>query len=273
MGKEAIIENDSNLVFPHIYAIDASAGAGKTTCLSQRYLQFLLSEKIKTKFQHLAAITFTNKAANEMKKRVIESLKRIALGYEEEISKLLPIVTITRESMIKKAEKIIEDMLKHYSDLNIGTIDSFINSIIRSSAIESGVSPDFEVTVEPEAIVEYALDILLEELENSDSLRREFDDFLISYLTVEEKSGWHPRRELLEKINLLRKKENEKGITFSINSGTNIIKIEEIIELMKNFLSQSERLKLPLLIKLRKKKKTLKIKIKKKKEKKIKKLP
>ncbi len=246
MEKEAIIENDSNLVFPHIYAIDASAGAGKTTCLSQRYLQFLLSEKIKTKFKNLAAITFTNKAANEMKKRVIESLKKIALGYEDEILKLLPLVTTSQKSMIEKAEEIIEDMLKHYSDLNIGTIDSFINSIIRSSAIESGVSPDFDVTMEPERIVEYALDILLEELENSDSLRSDFDDFLLSYLVIEEKSGWYPRRELLKKINLLRKKENENGITFYINQLPNI-KIEEIIESIRDFLSQCERLKLPLL--------------------------
>ncbi|MCK4262119.1 UvrD-helicase domain-containing protein, partial [bacterium] len=66
--------------FPHILVVSASAGSGKTFALSRRYITFLLSPEISSAPRNILAITFTNKAAGEMKHRIIRSLKEIAIG-------------------------------------------------------------------------------------------------------------------------------------------------------------------------------------------------
>ena len=62
--------------------VEASAGSGKTTALAKRYIQILLlaSRSGPLAMKHILAITFTNKAAGQMKERIVELLKRIALG-------------------------------------------------------------------------------------------------------------------------------------------------------------------------------------------------
>jgi len=240
MNIEDVLKRDTELKFPHIFALSASAGSGKTTCLTERYVQFLLSNKIPaSNFRNIVAITFTNKAANEMKKRVIESLKMLALGNSEKIKRVMALVASQRDEISRKAKEIIDDIIHNYSDLNIGTIDSFINSIIRSSSIESGITPDFEVTTNPEVIVEYTIDIILEALDTSEELRKRIDEFLISYLTIEERANWYPKEELLKKINIMRQKENEKGITFSPNEHPSL-DINEIVAMVKRFIEYAE---------------------------------
>ena len=70
--------------FPHIQVLAASAGSGKTSALSKRYIDFLLSPAIRTSPRNILAITFTNKAAMEMKERIISDLKKIALGNSDQ---------------------------------------------------------------------------------------------------------------------------------------------------------------------------------------------
>lgn len=240
MKVKKILENDMELEFPHIYAIDASAGAGKTSCLTERYLQFILSSKIKNaNYRHLCAITFTNRAAKEMKTRIINTLKKIALGDKQETDKILKLIQSNETTVIQKSGDLLDKILRNYSDLNISTIDSFINSIIRASTIEAGVSPDFDVTVQPEGTVEYALDTLLEEIESSPELKVDFDNFIHSYLNMEERASWYARNVLLEKVNMLRQKENEKGTNIRIIE-RNKPSIDDVINIARDFLEESK---------------------------------
>jgi ATP-dependent exoDNAse (exonuclease V) beta subunit len=95
--KQSVLDKDTAYPFPHLLVLDASAGAGKTHALVGRYVQFLLSSHIpQNDLPNLLAITFTRKAAEEMKTRVLDWLKQIALGLSpEKTAETLALVDIS----------------------------------------------------------------------------------------------------------------------------------------------------------------------------------
>ena len=89
--------------FPQVCIVEASAGAGKTYVLAQRYVQLLINPYLaptEIPLDTILAITFTNKAAVEMKERILEFLKKIALDTftdPQEKEKLLFLLGVTEE--------------------------------------------------------------------------------------------------------------------------------------------------------------------------------
>lgn len=127
--------------------IKASAGSGKTYTLTRHFLGLLsganpdaaspvcaLSLEYEQQYGlgGILAATFTNKAASEMKARVLRDLKLAALGLEKE----LPLGK-------EEAGRWIASILRRYDALNIRTIDSLLTLLARSSALTLGLPPDF----------------------------------------------------------------------------------------------------------------------------------
>ncbi|WP_138494060.1 UvrD-helicase domain-containing protein [Paenibacillus pinistramenti] len=105
--------------------VEAGAGSGKTTSLVGRLLSLIKSG---VKVEQIAAITFTNKAADEMKERFRLALEQAFRGAEEDF--------LTRERLGKALENL--DLIF------IGTIHSFCGSLLRERPIEAGLDPSFE---------------------------------------------------------------------------------------------------------------------------------
>src|SRR3990172_5352632 len=73
-----VLERDSEIRFPQVVLLKASAGSGKTHALTERFVQFLLSDQIpRNHLRNILAITFSNNAAKEMKERILKWLKNI----------------------------------------------------------------------------------------------------------------------------------------------------------------------------------------------------
>ncbi|PIU50743.1 hypothetical protein COS91_08140, partial [Candidatus Desantisbacteria bacterium CG07_land_8_20_14_0_80_39_15] len=231
--------------FPHIRVVDASAGSGKTWQLTQRYIHFLFN--IKTNPSNILAITFTNDAANEMKYRILNWLKKSALGDKEIIASIKSSDTLgfllnVSESAIKeKAAKKVQEILRDYLNFNVKTIDSFINSIASSSSLDIGLPPSYEITMNPLPYIKYVIDLLLSRVGAGSAESRHsgsaeetelFDRFLNSYLTVEKLKSWQPKKVIQENVNELRKEENIHGLKFEKFSGR-IGDKEEILEILK----------------------------------------
>jgi len=185
---------------------NASAGSGKTFTLVKEYLKILLQSNNHYLFQKILAITFTNKAAGEMKERVLTNLQEFSKNNMENGSKVM-FETIVRETGLnekilqKKSKKILQNILQNYSAFHIKTIDSFTNKLIKSFAYDLGMSMDFEVELDTDSILKEAIDVVISKI----GIDKELTNILVEFAkqkTLEDKS-WDISRELYEISKLL----------------------------------------------------------------------
>ncbi|MEO0124196.1 MAG: UvrD-helicase domain-containing protein [candidate division WOR-3 bacterium] len=205
-----VLDKDTNLKFPHILIIDASAGTGKTHTLAQRYVQYILSQVIPYNTpSNILAITFTNNAAREMKQRILDWLKKLALGIDcEEKRQTLELVSLSPEQIKKQAKIVLDNILKHWSDFHIQTIDSFMSRILRSSAHEIGIPLETEITESYEVLVDSALAIIFKDVEDR-AVQEELEQFLELLNQESNTFAWNPQFRIIEKFTEFLKEEGK----------------------------------------------------------------
>ena len=148
----------------------ASAGSGKTFQLVMEYLKLLIEKPYN--YKHILAVTFTNKATNEMKRRILEQLNFLGSG---EKSDYLPILTEElnqSEKFIREQSKLVlKNILHDYNRFSINTIDSFTQRVIKAFNREIGISPNFILELDNTMVLEEAVDRLLAKLDSDKKLR------------------------------------------------------------------------------------------------------
>jgi len=129
-----VLERDTDLRFPHFVVLKASAGSGKTHTLTERFVQFILSDTIpNNRLRNILAVTFSNNAAREMKERILLWLKDICFEDPEKMSELSAVLDLDRERLSEKAEAMISEILENYADFQVRTIDSFMATVFKAS--------------------------------------------------------------------------------------------------------------------------------------------
>ena len=174
----------------------SSAGSGKTFTLVKEYLKIVLQEP--KSFKHILAITFTNKAANEMKQRVLSALQVLAKvpfdPNHKAIQHLLPQLLTETDLDVNQiranAAEAVSLILHHYSDFAISTIDSFVHKLIRSFAYDLHLPVNFEVAIDTSEIIENVVNLLIENVGVNEELTTLMVDF-IEYRIVNDKN-WDP---------------------------------------------------------------------------------
>ena len=167
--------------------INASAGSGKTYALVQRLLMICLRyPNQQQSIRNILALTFTNKAANEMKERILSwlgnfskdnfaenvDLKNIQKAFEEEGLK------ITIDELHHRAKKLLDYVLHNYSTLNIGTIDRFNSRLVRSFSYELGLAKNFNLEIEAEPFLIEAVDKMLDQIGEDEVISNSFMDYV-----------------------------------------------------------------------------------------------
>ncbi len=122
--------------FIPFHAYEASAGAGKTFSLVVRYLSLLFMGEDADK---ILALTFTNKAANEMQERIIETLMHFQA--RDERFEVARVTGIDVETLLRLRQTVLEQFLK--SDAKVMTIDKFFAKILRKFSLHAGLMPTF----------------------------------------------------------------------------------------------------------------------------------
>ena len=129
--------------FKPFLAYSASAGSGKTFALSVRYISLLfMGESSST----ILAATFTNKAASEMRQRVVDSLRNLERD-EAFLNAISEQTGLGREELLERQPEVLARFLSSTS--HIVTLDSFFSSILRAASLELGLEPDFVTKANP----------------------------------------------------------------------------------------------------------------------------
>lgn len=169
--------------------IKASAGSGKTHRLTGEYLRLLFSAD--NQYKYILAVTFTNKATDEMKTRIVEELHTLTLSSESDYHKRLQSEFNLSDEQIKaKARDILENILHDYSSFSISTIDKFFQQTMRAFAREMGLSGGYKIELDQNAVLAQIIDLMISELDkpqNKDLLGW-IHDYMRSQ--IEDGKGW-----------------------------------------------------------------------------------
>ncbi len=173
--------------------VRASAGSGKTHKITGEFLKLLYGDT--DNFRHILAVTFTNKATEEMKTRIIRELHRLASGQDSVYLDILIKNTGYPGKKIRtKSDTILKKILHNYSRFSVSTIDSFFQRIIRSFTREIGIQSGFTIELDTDRVLEEAINRLFLEADKNLSLREWLVNFAIN-LTEEGKS-WNFKKDI-----------------------------------------------------------------------------
>ncbi|MFQ3675825.1 MAG: UvrD-helicase domain-containing protein [Endomicrobiia bacterium] len=190
---------------PQIFVVEASAGSGKTYSLAKQYLKLLFNFSSKTTpcLKNILAITFTNKAAIEMKNRILELLNKLAFdnfNNIEEKNDLLNYLAIDEPSAQEKAFFLLDYIISNYSFFQVKTIDSFINSLLYSCAFNLNLSSSFKIEDTYIDYLKYSLDELIEKGLYEPDIQELFKKFLKQYLYLNTNISWFPKKNIFDII-------------------------------------------------------------------------
>ncbi len=213
-----------------ITVYNSSAGSGKTYNITKEYIKAILPNPYWIK--STLAITFTNKAAAEMKERIISALTDIVFKQDDEkciefTDELCVETGMDKKQIIEKSQIALKSILYRnkltngYSDFSVMTIDSFTNRMIKTFAFDLDVPVNYGVEMEFKGILMRLIDSLISSInensvnENAKVLLYVFIEYLI--YRIDEGEDWIIDKSIAETVKKLRGLENIHNETISIN--------------------------------------------------------
>lgn len=166
--------------------VKSSAGSGKTFTLVREYLRLVLQSP--EDYRHVLAITFTNKAAGEMKERIITSLVDLSRNKPGAMMDALS-AELTGINIPDRANRALKNILHDYSAFSVSTIDSFFQKLLRALAREMHLPLRMEVEVGLEDAITEVTDRLLREVGNDKDLTEWLTDLVLQKL--DDAKGWN----------------------------------------------------------------------------------
>lgn len=171
----------------------SSAGSGKTYTLVKEYIRLALSSE--SGYRHILAVTFTNKAAEEMKTRIITSLIALSNGENKLLEEQLLSEGVTGNISLK-ASQALQNILHKYSYFSVLTIDSFFLKIIRSFARELSLPLGYNIELKTDIVLDRITEELLDEIGTKPELTKYIEDYV--FYSIEENKGWKIDRRIKE---------------------------------------------------------------------------
>ncbi|WP_281799292.1 UvrD-helicase domain-containing protein [Prevotella pallens] len=179
----------------HLTVYRASAGSGKTFTLAVEYISLLVKDP--ENYQHILAVTFTNKATQEMKMRILSQLYGIAnsLQSSQQYFNKVKEKTNMPDAVIRNNARAALTLLIHrYNNFRILTIDAFFQQVLRNLAHELGQTANLRVDLNNEEVTEKAVDQMIESLEKGQPVLQWISTYINN--SIEDDNGWN----IIEKI-------------------------------------------------------------------------
>ncbi len=181
----------------------ASAGSGKTYTLTLEYIKMLLGKRdedgryqfyknISSPHRRILAVTFTNKATDEMKQRIVKQLDLLAhdITHAPYRKPLCEAFSCSENRLQQTAQTVLYQLLHDFSAFNISTIDSFFQQVLRAFTQEAGLQGGFDVEMDNAFVTATAIDRMLSDLDdpqNNDLLK-----WLLKYAedNIKDEGSW-----------------------------------------------------------------------------------
>ena len=170
----------------------ASAGSGKTFTLAVEYIKLLVADPMN--YCYTLAVTFTNKATQEMKLRILSKLYGIANGlpdaddYYNNVRKSFP--DLTERVIRNRAGDALSLLVHDYNRFRVETIDSFFQRVLRNLARELGLTANLKVMLNDMEVESQAVDNIISNIDSgNDPLLAWIMDFVSE--RMEEDKNWN----------------------------------------------------------------------------------
>ena len=183
--------------------LSASAGSGKTYRLALNYIKTLLEEP--NNYRHILAVTFTNKATDELKGRILEQLHLLAAGKQSDFDSDLQRQGYDFDKVRRQASLALGFILHDYNNFAVMTIDKFFQRIMRAFVKEIGVDLGFNLELNPDTLLEQAADRILDNVADNSDLHKWVEGYVGE--SISEEHSWDIRKELVELGSELFKEE------------------------------------------------------------------
>jgi ATP-dependent exoDNAse (exonuclease V) beta subunit len=186
----------------------ASAGSGKTFSLVNHYLHLALQNP--EAFDHILGITFTNKAAAEMKVRALKEIKKIAAGEANEHTAILErTLGLSASDLKERAQKLEHLMLHRFYRIRFSTIDALLQMLLRHMAYELGLSASYALETDIDGIKKELLKLFYQSLDEDELTQH----WLMEYIDerLKDRKSWDVESEVSRFVDVLFQ-ENSREI-------------------------------------------------------------
>ena len=194
--------------------LSASAGSGKTYRLAYKYVHDTIKYFYEKPYLYRAilAVTFTNKATEEMKSRILKEINDIVQSPAKSsyLKDLKRDTALTEQEIISRAKGILSRILHDYSRFTILTIDKFFQRILRAFIKELGIDLNYNIELEISSILARSTDALIDDITTNEELQRWILDF--AQENFDNNSSWDIRRNILSLGGELFKESNKHTI-------------------------------------------------------------
>jgi ATP-dependent exoDNAse (exonuclease V) beta subunit len=168
----------------------ASAGSGKTFTLATEYIRLIVENP--TSYRNILAVTFTNKATEEMKMRILSQLYGIWQGLPESDNYLQVIVEKTDyppKLIRERAGQGLSNLLHNYNYFRVETIDTFFQSVLRNMARELDLTTNLRIGLNDVQVEELAVDQLIADLSTTDVMLQ----WILKYImeSISDEKTWN----------------------------------------------------------------------------------
>ena len=171
--------------------LTASAGAGKTYQLAYKYVSDVIERP--WFYRHILAVTFTNKATEEMKSRILGEINALARGEQTSYLKdlLRDFPQFDARDIRDRAAEAQSFILHDYSRFTVLTIDKFFQRIIRAFLKELNLDLNYNIEIETDTVLDRSIDQLIESISADEELRH----WLIGFARerIDENAKWDVR--------------------------------------------------------------------------------
>ena len=168
----------------------ASAGSGKTFTLATEYIKLLIDNP--QCYRNILAVTFTNKATEEMKMRILSQLYGIANQLSDSDDYLAAVRRsrpLDPKEVRRRAATALNLLLHHYSNFRVETIDSFFQRVLRNLARELDLTANLKIELNDYEVEDMAVDELIASLRMNDDLMKWILDYIQD--NINDDKGWN----------------------------------------------------------------------------------